>query len=170
MLIKKVKYQDENSFEELGVELSKIIDENTIIVCIGTDKCTGDSLAPFVGTYLKENNSSIPVFGTIDEPIHAMNIKDRINGIIKEYPHCKIIGIDASIGEDVGSILLRDTPIKAGLGVGKKLPHVGNFSIVGCVTDSNSILGLNEIRLSLITNMAKTIYKAICYSLERRVC
>lgn len=32
-------------------KLKNILDENTVIVCIGTNKCIGDSLGPNVGSY-----------------------------------------------------------------------------------------------------------------------
>jgi hypothetical protein len=42
-------------------------------ICIGTDRSSGDSLGPFVGTYLNEMGYK-NVYGTLDEPVHAMNL------------------------------------------------------------------------------------------------
>ena len=39
----------------LTLEIKNYITENTVIVCIGTDKCIGDCLGPLVGSILTEN-------------------------------------------------------------------------------------------------------------------
>ena len=52
------------------------------IVCIGTDRSTGDSLGPLVGTMLQEKTlSHFHVYGTLEEPIHAVNLEEKINAI-----------------------------------------------------------------------------------------
>ena len=38
--------------------IKDVIDENTVIVCIGTDRAIGDALGPLVGTMLKTATSN----------------------------------------------------------------------------------------------------------------
>lgn len=38
--------------------IKDVIDENTVIVCIGTDRAIGDALGPLVGTMLKKTATS----------------------------------------------------------------------------------------------------------------
>ena len=48
------------------------------VVCIGTDRSTGDALGPLVGSRLTEWRSvrdRIRVVGTLDEPVHAGNLR-----------------------------------------------------------------------------------------------
>ncbi|NSJ87437.1 DUF1256 domain-containing protein [Blautia hansenii] len=46
-----------------------------VILCIGSDRITGDSLGPLVGHSL--SRFSLPharVYGTLDRPVHALNL------------------------------------------------------------------------------------------------
>ena len=52
-----------------------------VIVCIGTDRATGDCLGPLVGQALLPS-PQYSVFGTLKEPIHAKNL----NQTFKEIP------------------------------------------------------------------------------------
>ncbi|MGQ0452983.1 DUF1256 domain-containing protein, partial [Bacillus sp. SS-TM] len=53
-----------------------------ILVCIGTDRSTGDALGPLVGTKLEQIDiQNLQVFGTLDEPVHALNLEDKIQNI-----------------------------------------------------------------------------------------
>ena len=46
----KTMYDEVEATSKLVNELINIIDENTVIVCIGTDKCIGDALGPLFGS------------------------------------------------------------------------------------------------------------------------
>ena len=70
-----------------------------VFVCIGSDRVTGDSLGPLVGTRLQyADNFTLPVYGTLDFPIHALNLKDAMRSIKYFHPYNPIIAIDASLG------------------------------------------------------------------------
>ncbi|AVP55539.1 spore protease YyaC [Clostridium tetani] len=164
-----VHYNDPLAYKIMGETLSNFLNNNTIIVCVGTDKCIGDSLGPITGTILKEKNFPLPVFGTVENPIHALNIKVKMSEIASLYPNHNIIGIDACLGEsnNIGFIQSRNYPIYPGKGVGKKLPHVGNHSIVGIVDSTEiNIFNNNSIRLNFILNMAKSISHSIIYGFK----
>ena len=153
MYLAKVNYSDDDVIQMLSSVLKTIINENTIVVCIGTDRAIGDTLGPLVGTILKNSNFKYPVYGTLDNPIHALNIYESI---------------DACLGSqsNIGNIQIREGPILPGKGVGKKLPQIGNYSIVGIVDkiDENNKLSFNNIRLSFILDLAETIALALLVS------
>ncbi|MDD7681631.1 MAG: DUF1256 domain-containing protein, partial [Clostridium sp.] len=46
----KINYNSNSASMEIAEFLKKYIKPQTIIVCIGTDKCIGDCLGPLVGT------------------------------------------------------------------------------------------------------------------------
>lgn len=146
-------------------QLSKSITKDSIIVCIGTDKCIGDCLGPLVGTLLEKRNFKLPVYGTLDDPIHANNIYEKLNMIKNKRPNSQIISIDACLGaeEDIGKIKIRDQPIFPGKGVGKDIPGVGDLSIIGTIDKSGSqeIFFVRSMRLSFIVNMAEQIVDII---------
>jgi len=150
---------------EIANKLKEHIKDDTVIICVGTDKCIGDCLGPLVGSLLIENNFPFPVFGTLQSPIHALNIEEKLKYINKIHPNSFTIGIDACLGENnaIGEIHIRDYPIHPGKGVGKYLPEVGNLSIIGIVdsSDSSVFFTSRSIRLYFIMEMAKVISKAL---------
>lgn len=140
-----------------------------VFVCIGTDRSTGDSLGPLIGTLLAEKNiTPFHVYGTLNDPIHALNLAERLDEIHTKHPNPFIIGIDACLGrmKSVGVIQVGDGPVKPGSGVKKDLPPVGNIHITGIVNISGfmEFLVLQNTRLSLVLDMAKIISKGIYHT------
>lgn len=164
----KIIYNLDDSYTEIANSIKDYIKKDTVIVCIGTDKCIGDCLGPMVGTFLKERNFPLPVYGTIKFPIHALNLSEKLDKIKKLHPTSIILGIDACLGDykSIGEIHTRDYPIHPGKGVGKSLPSVGVASIVGVVDSSENaeFFTSRSIRLNFIMEMASTISKAIIKS------
>lgn len=144
-------------------EFKKSNKEEIIIVNIGTDKCSGDSFAPFLGSYLEEKDYPIKFYGTLEEPIHALNIYREIDKIRDLHKNAFIIALDSAMSaiSDVGNIVIRNKPIEAGAGLGKDLPSVGDVSIIYNAIDSNyGFFGLNEnVRLGDILKAVKETYK-----------
>ncbi|WML36612.1 spore protease YyaC [Clostridium sp. OS1-26] len=164
----KANYKNPLSYYDIAYFLKDYIDKNTIIVCIGTDRCIGDCLGPLVGTLLKDSNFPLPVYGTVSEPIHALNIDKRLDEIKQLHPNNRIIGIDACLGDSdsIGEIQARDYPVHPGKGVGKSLPNVGETSIIGIVdsNDNDEIFNSTSIRLSLIFSMAKVVRDSLIHA------
>jgi putative sporulation protein YyaC len=161
MYLVKTNYKEENVIQNLSEVLKNIIKENTIIVCIGTDRAIGDALGPLVGTMLKNSDFKYPVYGTLDKPIHALNIFESLENIKTKHPKGNFLAIDACLGskDNIGNIQIREGPILPGKGVGKKLPEIGNYSIVGIVDriDENNKFSFNNIRLSFVVELAEII-------------
>lgn len=147
------------------------IDRELVWVCVGTDRSTGDSLGPFVGTMLTE--AGVPnVYGTLDHPVQALNLTETLERIEVDHPDACIISIDACLGKakSVGSMKLRDGALEPGSGVGKTLPPVGDYNIIGVVNVGGFMERevLRSTRLSLVIQMAKSITDFILRSLEAR--
>lgn len=107
-----------------------------VFVCIGTDLVPGDCLGPLVGYRLAQQNlPGICVYGTLQDPIHALNLNRRLYEIKKKHPGSCIIAIDASFGSRryLGSVFIQAGPLYPGLGVEKSLPPVGHISVTGIV-------------------------------------
>jgi len=164
----RADFKNPLSYYEIAYFLKDYINRDTVIVCIGTDRCIGDCLGPLVGTLLKSKNFPLPVYGTVSDPIHALNIDKKLNEIKLLHPHNNIIGIDACLGDSdgIGEIQARDYPVHPGKGVGKSLPNVGETSIIGIVdsNDNDEIFNSNNIRLNLVLSMAKVITHALIHS------
>lgn len=132
-----------------------------VFVCIGTDRSTGDSLGPLVGTTLVKFGYT-NVIGTVNDTCHAMNLDERIAAI----PDSKtVIAIDSALSHlsNVGLYGVWPGPINPGSGVGKKLPPVGDYRVTGIVNVGGFMeyVVLQNTRLSLVMKMAE----AIAYSL-----
>ena len=147
---------------------------NIVILCIGTDRSTGDSLGPLVGHKLSpiiKNLKNVHLLGTLDNPVHAKNLESYISRIDEDYKHPFIIAIDSSLGniDKVGFLSIKNLPLKPGAGVNKILPSVGNISITGVVNIGGvmEFMVLQNTRLSLVMNMADIISKSIYLSLLR---
>jgi putative sporulation protein YyaC len=156
----------ENLAEELLATIPSVTSRPIVFVCIGTDRSTGDSLGPLVGTLLEERClRTFYVYGTLDEPIHAVNLSKKLNEIHAKYDDPYIIGIDACLGrvKNVGVIQLGNGPVKPGAGVNKELPAVGDIHITGIVNVSGfmEFFVLQNTRLNLVMRMAKTIANGI---------
>jgi putative sporulation protein YyaC len=133
-----------------------------VIVCIGTDRSTGDSLGPLVGTKLKEKDTAMfHVYGTLDEPVHAVNLEENMEKIKQNHYQPFIIGIDACLGRlnSVGMVTLGDGPVKPGAGVKKQLDPVGHIHLTGIVNVSGFMeyFVLQNTRLNLVMKMSKVI-------------
>ena len=117
---------------------------------------------------LKNSNYKYPVYGTLDKPIHALNIYESLQSIKKKHVNGNFLAIDACLGSksNIGNLQVRKGPILPGKGVGKKLPEIGNYSIVGIVdkVDENNKFSFNSIRLSFILDMAEIIALSLILS------
>ncbi len=137
-------------------------DRPIVVVCIGTDRSTGDALGPIIGTNLSKYRSQhFTLYGTLEEPVHAMNLDDTLIAINRRYHKPFIIGIDACLGQvsSVGSIQLGYGPVRPGAGVNKELPPVGDMHITGIVNVGGFMeyFVLQNTRLHLVMKMADTI-------------
>ena len=135
-----------------------------IIVCIGTDRSTGDCLGPLLGYKLKEiENDRIKVFGTLKHPVHAMNMDCYLEKIYNTFRNWVIIAVDASVGasDHVGLVTISQGPLAPGAGVGKDISRVGDVSITGIVTSDHSPQSLMVVRLSIIMDMVEFLYSSM---------
>lgn len=150
-----------NRLDEL-LERDNAFMQPIIIMCIGSDRSTGDSLGPIIGYKLQQfNYKNVHIYGSLQEPINAGNLEVSIKNIYETYHNPYIIAIDASLGqpEHIGYVTLGTGTLKPGLGVKKELPEVGNLHITGIVNtmnEMNSIL-LQTTRLSSIMAIADFI-------------
>lgn len=145
-----------------------LTNDDVYFICIGTDRSTGDSLGPLVGTKLKELGYT-NVVGTLSDPVHAVNLEETVSSIPKgKY----VIAIDACLGksDSVQQIQLLNGPIQPGAGVNKELPPVGDFGIAGIVNVGGFMeyFVLQNTRLSIVMDMSEKIVAAIHNNLPLR--
>lgn len=137
-----------------------------IVLCIGTDRSTGDCLGPLVGTALRQFRLfHWPVYGTLNEPVHAVNLVQSVQTMSCQHHNPFIIAVDACLGklERVGFINVRPGAIQPGTALKKSLPAVGDIHISGVVNVGGFMehMVLQNTRLSLVYNMANVVAQGI---------
>ncbi len=151
--------------KEIFVE-AKQQQRKVVFLCIGSDRYIGDSLGPLIGSMLQENEISHPVYGTLEDPVHAFNLKIVLKDIYKKRDNPLLISIDASLGEkeQVGDVLFNEGPLVPGKALEKMLPEVGDYHFQGIVNYLDpfpSSQFLNDTRLHTVMKLAKLITQII---------
>lgn len=175
--MKRIYYFDSECSEEAELcahTLRKMIREiqreqgkkGILLLCIGTDRSTGDSLGPLIGYKLKTKNvRRIQILGTLERPVHAMNLEATLKHVRCHYPDYVVVAVDASVGaqEHVGCVTLGKGSMRPGLGVCKHLQAVGDISITGIVGGygNQDPLMLQSVRLSVVMKMADYISRSV---------
>lgn len=146
--------------------------DSIVIVCIGTDRSTGDSLGPLIGYKLSSlRHNNVYIYGSLDNPVHAKNLLEKSNEISAKHPNALIIAIDACLGspENVGCVNIEIGPLRPGAGVNKNLPQIGHVSITGIVNFGGfmDFMILQNTRLNVVMKMADLISLGIKHSLSQ---
>lgn len=170
----KVPYTDSDAADIISRRLTEYFAEaptnrEIVIMCIGTDRSTGDALGPIVGSRLLQLGfDERHLFGTLNHPVHAMNLIDVIEQIRQQYHHPFIVAVDACLGQSssVGHIQVGIGPVKPGAGVNKDLPPVGDIHLTGIVNVGGFMeyFVLQNTRLSIVFNMAEVIAESLYHA------
>ncbi len=150
-----------NSLIDIGISLNSII-----ILCIGSDRSTGDSLGPIIGDKLKYLLPNTPlIMGTLESPVHCKNLNSTTEYIHRLFPKAFIIAIDACLGSmnSIGNIYVEDGPLYPGSALNKKLSPVGDINITAVVNSitSDSFSVLQSTRLFTVMSLAEVISEGI---------
>ena len=146
--------------------------EDLVLLCIGTDKITGDCLGPLVGHKLSSllKSSDISIYGTLNNPVHAKNLNTTIKKIRATIRNPYIIALDSSLGTNshVGCVTLGKGSLSPGIGTGKRLPQVGDIYITGIVNESgiNNIATLQTTHLNTVMRLADFISSGLYMSVR----
>lgn len=142
----------------------------TVVLCIGSDRSTGDSLGPLVGSLLLAQG--LPrerVAGDLALPVHASNLRRVWLDLRDTRPRPAVLAVDACLGrqESVGTLTAGLGPLRPGAGVNKDLPPVGDVYLTGIVNVSGFMeyFVLQNTRLSLVVAMAQRIAQAVLEAL-----
>jgi putative sporulation protein YyaC len=145
--------------------------EHIYVIGIGSSRINGDSLGPFVGSLLKNSfPERLTVLGNLQSPLDAATLSPELSTFTFRE-NSFIIAVDSVLGnkEVVNSIVLKDGPMVPGIGLGNKLPPIGDCSITGVVLENdpdlkNSLLCTD---LNLIYTMATSIAKGISLTIRQ---
>lgn len=167
-----IDMQEKHCCQEIGHSLQKCIRHHfkdwseLIFLCIGSDRITGDSLGPYIGYQLSDYRlPGTHLYGTLESPVHALNLTATLNQIYRNHTKPLIIAIDASLGtkKHLGYISVGNGRLYPGAGVHKQLPPVGDIFITGIVSQSGMLehFSLQNTRLYTVISMANAITDGI---------
>lgn len=136
--------------------------KNIVIVNIGTEKVIGDSFGPLLGSMLKDKLNVIKIYGTLDETINALNLKERLADIKKKHENDLIIGVDCGLSSSNSNcnndfILCNDSFVP-GKGVRESSEEeLGDLSILFCIKNDkiNSMDSLRNRTIKEIYNRTR---------------
>ena len=177
-----VNSKENNSSQEIAFFLKKCILQHPgkwselVFLCIGSDRVTGDCLGPYIGHQLLDrlDLQDIYVYGTLKDPVHALNLEKVSRMIRSIHPQSLVIAIDASLGQKkhLGYVTIADGALYPGAGVQKELPPVGDIHITGIVNISGVLeqLTLQTTRLSTVISLADTITQGILNYTNSLIC
>jgi len=140
-----------------------------ILLCIGTDRVTGDCFGPLVGTMLLNLHSvNTYIYGTLENPVTALNLLQTVAFIKFKHPNRTILAIDSSLGKesDVGNIRVIADGIYPGAATGKNLPKVGDFSLTATIAPLGKSSLLYGVRLGFVHKLAQRAAHAINLALK----
>ena len=140
-----------------------------VFLCIGSDRVTGDCLGPYIGYRLSQYHiPGVFIYGTLQNPVHAVNLSSILSRINHLHPQALIIAIDSSLGEKkhLGYVTIGNGSLYPGAAVQKDLPPVGDIFITGVVNISGILeyLTLQTTRLATVISLADIITQGILCS------
>ncbi|UOR10774.1 spore protease YyaC [Halobacillus amylolyticus] len=161
--------------EQLSDYLLQSLPNNkqVVIACVGTDRSTGDSLGPLIGSMLQDRPlKTFHVYGTLEEPLHALNLKETIKAIHRTHPQPFILAIDACLGKNssIGSVSIAQGTLNPGAALKKDLPPIGDMHISGMVNVGGFMeyVVLQNTRLHHVMKMAAKIAAGIRLAEKKR--
>lgn len=162
--------------DALSTEISPIIKSGrpVVVLCIGTDRSTGDSLGPLIGDKLKFLiRDKVYLYGNLENPVHAKNLSEIIGEIYAKYKDPFVIAIDACLGslQNVGKVVIDGKPLCPGAAMSKDLPRVGDLSITGVVNISGAMefMVLQNTRLFTVMQLAEVISRGLYHSIIKTI-
>lgn len=169
------KYTNRKFYSQLKKLLREHMSKNQelVLVCIGSDRATGDCLAPLVGTFLSKSNlKNVYIYGTLENTVHAKNLVSTLEDIQNKHNDAFVIAIDASLGREqsVGHVTIGVGSLYPGSGVNKDLPPVGDMYITGIVNISgeyNHML-LQTTPLNIVMQLSEFISDGLSVVLGRK--
>ncbi|NPV89432.1 MAG: DUF1256 domain-containing protein [Firmicutes bacterium] len=124
---------------QLGESLKQVLEAigavDPVLVCLGSPDNPGDELGPLVGSILCGRRTGLPVYGTMEWPIHSENLEHSLALIMQSHPRSELLVVDAATGAQgtIGTVTVRSGMTWPGLGLGKTILPLGDISVTAVV-------------------------------------
>ena len=137
-----------------------------VILCIGSDKVTGDCLGPLTGYFLtKRLNVPAYVYGTLESPVTARNLESACKFISGAHRGSRVLAVDAALGDfhNIGMMFFRRQGVFAGSAMNKAIPRAGDYSVTAVVNSGGigDSAKLFSTSINTVIKLAETIAHGI---------
>lgn len=141
---------------------------SAVIICIGSERIAGDSLAPAVGDILT-NDYGIRafVYGNTSRSISGRDYEEWLAFIKRAHPQSPLLAVDAALGREEGKITVRRGGVRPKAATGAKADAVGDVGILAAVapvSDSplNALMSVSAVKVfDLARKVAFVIFCAL---------
>ena len=103
----------------------------------------------------------IPVYGTLENPVHALNLRETKEYLEDKYASHAILAVDACLGQKqmVGHLEVGKGSLLPGAAVKKRIPPIGNLFVTGIVNIGGymELMVLQSTRLGIVFPLARFI-------------
>ena len=145
----------------------------TVVICIGSDRVSGDMLGPLVGSSLREEyHVPCPVYGWVGASVNGVNLEEYLSMIRSRHAGSRVIAVDAALGKkkDVGCVRLKKGGIRAGGALERQGERIGDLGVVGVVAEERTpeevYAALLAVPFGLVEALSRNIAHIISSSLE----
>lgn len=159
MRLMSVNYNRESRISKC---LEQVIDKDTIFVCVGTPRCIGDAVAPYIGNKLIEKGiDKNKVIGTKENPVTRLNVRKIIEEINIHHGDKNIIAIDACVGvsSKVGTVILDDEGVQPSGALTDEFPFIGDYGMK--IVTTNNVWDIYNVCSDDIERMAEKVSDSI---------
>lgn len=165
-----------DDFTPLTQQIAKI-EKPILFFNIGSERVSGDAFGPMLGTFLVERGvldefDDVAVMGTLEHPIHARNLEEKMDEAKYKYGDYVWIASDACLGraESVGKVTFAEGMVTPGAGIDRMLPPVGDYSLTAVVNVGGFMeyFILGHTSLWLVYSLASRCADAIIAGLRMR--
>lgn len=137
-----------------------------VVICIGSDKITGDRLGPLVGDFLTEiYNVDAFVYGKSGKNVNGINFAHYQSHIASCHSDSIIVAVDSCLGQrpDVGTIKLTNKGVRAGGALGRQNERIGDLGILGIVGE------YGKDNFNILKNIDKTFVQDLAFTIAAKL-
>ena len=146
-----------NKTEKGGESKVQNASKDVVVVCFGTPMIAGDAFGPLVADELRQNlNVPVFVYGTTEHSVNGKNMDAWLDFIRVVHKGATIVAIDASLGDRVGSVVVRKDGVCPAAVKGRKR-RFGDVGVLGIVAknEGDSLAQLLTAEYSMVASLAE---------------
>lgn len=171
VVVFRIRYDAPRAADLLAGEMFRVLsgwsEARPDFLCVGTDRSTGDSFGPMVGSFLSAWGLDAQVVRTLASPVHAQNVLFRVEAM-RDWGVCPLVVVDADVGGEPGCLAL----VSGGLEVaGGRFGAIGDLGLSGSMVSGVgghffNVVALGTVRLWQVLGMARVAAQAVALAVE----